>query len=38
VDDNGWTMNDQRNDLPSFTSTQGRIGYICENEAIAGYK
>ena len=38
VDDNGWTMNDQRNDLPSFTSTQGRIGYICEYEAIAGYK
>ena len=38
VDDSGWTMNDQRNDLPSFTSTQGRIGYICEYEAIAGYK
>ncbi|MBQ4504405.1 MAG: hypothetical protein II983_01935, partial [Firmicutes bacterium] len=38
VDDNGWTMNDQRNDLPSFTSTQGRIGYICEYETIAGYQ
>ncbi len=38
VDDNGWTMNDQRNDLPSFTSTQGKIGYICEYEAIAGYQ
>ncbi len=38
VDDNGWTMNDQRNDLPSFTSTQGRIGYICEYEAVAGYQ
>ena len=38
VDDTGWTMNDQRNDLPSFTSTQGRIGYICEYETIAGYK
>ena len=38
VDDNGWTMNDQRNDLPSFTSTQGRIGYICEFESVAGYK
>ena len=38
VDDNGWTMNDQRDDLPSFTSAQGRIGYICEYESIAGYK
>ena len=38
VDDNGWTMNDQRNDLPSFTSTQGRIGYICEYETVAGYQ
>lgn len=36
-DGSGWTMNDQRNDLPSFTSTQGKIGYICEYDYVAGY-
>ena len=38
VDDKGWTMNDQRDDLPSFSSTQGRMGFICEYEVIAGYQ
>lgn len=36
VEESGWTMNDQRNDLTSFTFTQGKLGYICETEQISG--
>lgn len=38
IDEAGWTMNDQRSDLSSFKHAQGRLGYICETEKIAGFK
>ncbi len=38
IDEKGWTMNDQRNDLSTFDHAQGRLGYICEIEQIAGFQ
>lgn len=36
VKEGGWTMNDQRNELSSFSFTHGIMGYICETEHISG--
>jgi len=38
IDENGWTLNDQRGDLSEFEFALGHIGYLMQIEEITGSK
>ena len=38
IDDYGWTLNDQRNDLTGFNQVAGHMAYVLEKEELTGIK
>lgn len=38
IDDYGWTLNDQRNDLTGFNQVTGHMAYVLEKEELTGIK